>query len=271
MTGSTPPAPERRELGTLFRDRRAAEALGVLTSPVKAEHLELDCSNVTQIDTYGTAVIRATLDAHLAADPRHRATIVEPTTSAIWPFLSDAVGRPPSGSKWAGTRSPATRGTDVLIPATPVRHDEAPLIVRTVGIVAAALHHGIRPGQLLAEAAQVFLDNVADHAPGAPTSPVVCAAFEPVSKNLQLVCINLAPPGTPVPANEAEIERMLDDPDEVFRSLGWLARRSRADLDFSLRIISGAARARHRTGRGWSFASEEPAVPGFIAGIEIHR
>ena len=50
MTGSTPPAPERRELGTLFRDRRAAEALGVLTSPVKAEHLELDCGHVPQLE-----------------------------------------------------------------------------------------------------------------------------------------------------------------------------------------------------------------------------
>jgi len=271
MTGSPPSESERRALNRLFRDQRAADALGVLAAAANGEGLELDCSEVTQIDAYGAAVIRAALEARLTTDPRHRAKIIEPRSSDIWPFVSDAIGRPPSGSQWAGTRSPARRGTDVLIPATPVRQDEVSLIVGNVGRVAAALRHGVRPGQLLREAAQVFLDNVAEHAAGAPTSPVVCAAFEPMTRNLQFVCVNLAPSGTTVPVDEADVQRMVDDPDQTFRSVAWLARRSRGDLDFSVRIISGTGRARHRTGRGWNFASSEHAVPGFVAGIEIHE
>lgn len=271
MRAPMPSDADRRVVGKLLRDRRAAEALGPLAAPTQAPAIEFDCSELTQVDAYGAAMIRIALDAHLGKDPRHRAAIVEPQASDVWPFLSDAIGTPPTGSRWAGSRSPASRGTDVLIPAMPVRPDEVQLIVRAAGIVAAALGHGPRPGHLLREAAQVFLDNVAEHAAGAPTSPVLCAAFEPMTRNLQLVCVNLAPPDAALPNSESDVQDMVADPNESFRSIAWLARRARPDLDFSVRIISGVGHARHRTGRGWRSSPCHRAVPGFVAGIEIHR
>lgn len=271
MTASGHSDIERRVVGKLLRDWRAADVLGPLVAPAAEPTVVFDCSALEQIDAYGAAVIRTSLDAHVSRDPRHMASIVEPRASDVWPFLSDAIGPPPSGSKWAGTRSPASRGTDVLIPAMSVRPNEAQLIVRTVGIVAAALGHGPRPGQLLREAAQVFLDNAAEHAAGAPTSPVVCAAFEPMTRNLQLVCVNLVPPGAALPATEQDVERMVADSDQSFRSIASLTRRRSPDLDFSVRVMAGACRARHRTGRGWRYSTSRRVTPGFIAGIEVHR
>jgi hypothetical protein len=111
--------------------------------------------------------------------------------------------------------------------------------------------------------------STSDETSAARRSPVVCAAFEPVSKNLQLVCVNLAE--SAIPDVVADVGRMLDDPDEEFRSLGLLARRPRGDLDSTVKVISGSARAHHRAGGEWIFAPAELGVPGFIARIEIHR
>lgn len=270
MTNATQPGPDRRAIGTLHRGRRAADALGQLVVPATSEAIVIDCSNVTQVDTIGAAVIRAALDAHLA-DPRHTATIIEPSASDIWTFFSDAIGRPPPGAKWAGTRSVAARGTDVLIPANPIQSDEVQLLRQTIKTFAAALGHPTRAGRLLREAATVFLDNVAEHAPESPTPPVVSSAFEPVGRNLQLTCINLVRSSTDAPADVSDIEQMVQDPDESFRSLAWLARRRRGDLEFTLTLISGTGHARHRTGGTWTFTATERPVPGFIASLDIHR
>ena len=81
--GLTSPPWDRRELGRVFRDRRAAEALGQLVQPAAHQHLEFDCSQVMQIDAYGAVVILAALDAHLSADPRHQAMVREPDASEI--------------------------------------------------------------------------------------------------------------------------------------------------------------------------------------------
>ncbi len=270
MTGSAQLEPDRREVGNLHRGRRAADALGQLVAPATGEAIVLDCSKVTQVDTLGAAVIRVALDAHLA-DPRNTATIIEPGASEIWPFLSDAIGRPPAGAKWAGTRSVAARGTDVLIPAGPIGPDRVQLLRQTIKTFAAALGHPTRAGGVLRDAVQVFLDNVAEHAADAPISPGVCSAFEPVGRNLQLACINLAPLGADAPADVSDLEQMVQDPNESFRSLAWLAQRRRGDLEFSVTIITGTAHARHRTGGAWTFTATDQSVPGFIASIDIHR
>jgi hypothetical protein len=270
MTNAVQPEPDRREVGTLHRGRRAADALGQLVVPARSEAIVIDCSKVTQVDTIGAAVIRAALDAHLA-DPRHTATIIEPSASDIWTFFSDAIGRPPPGAKWAGTRSVAARGTDVLIPASPIQPDEVQLLRQTIKTFAAALGHPTRAGGLLRDAATVFLDNVAEHAPDSPTPPTVCSAFEPVGRNLQLTCINLVRSSADAPADVSDVERMVEDPDESFRSLAWLARRRRDDLEFTVTLSTGTAHARHRTGGTWTFTATDRPVPGFIASIDIHR
>ena len=220
MTSSAFPDGERRRLRSRFEGRRAAEALGALTQPTAGQHLGIDCSRVTHIDAFGVAVIRVGLDAHLCADPRHQATIIEPKTSDIWPFLSDGLGPLPAGAKWAGTRSSAARGTDVLIPAMPLRvpieDTDRPLLEYGIQKVAVALRKGALPGRVLQEAAWVFLDNVEQHASGAPISPVLAAAFDPVGRNLQLVCVNLSPTGARLPQNTEELGELVDESELPF-------------------------------------------------------
>jgi hypothetical protein len=270
MTDPTRPDPDHREVGSLHRGRRAADALGQLVVPTAGEALVIDCSNVTQVDTVGLAVIGAALGAHLA-DPRHTATIIEPTASDIWTFFSDGIGRLPEGAKWAGTRSVAARGTDVLIPGGPIQADRVRLLLETIKTIASALGHPPLAGGLLREAATVFLDNVAEHAAGSPTPPVVCSAFEPVGRDLQLVCINLTAPSTGAPADVTDVEQMLEDPQGSFRSLASLAGRPRGGHEFTVSISTGKAHARRRTGSEWSFSDADQLLPGFIASIDIHR
>ena len=226
---------------------------------------------MTQFDAYGAAVLRTAVDAHLNVNPQHRVSIIEPRASDVWPLVSDALGRLPTRAAWAGTRSPATRGLDVLLPAVALRPTEATLYVDTVKMIAAALHHGARPGQLLQEAARHFLDNVEEHAANSPIPPVLCAAFDPVARNLQLVCVNLSAPDARLALNEHELRQMVDDQDRIFRSLATLATRPRGDLDFTVRLVTGAGHARHRTTEDWKLTQTATTVPGFVAGLEIHR
>lgn len=271
MTSSESPEADRRMLGRLVRDRRAAETLGELIRPSTHGQLEIDCSQVTQIDMFGAAVIRAALDAHLCADPRHGATLIEPEASDVWPFLADALGGLPPGAKWAGTRSLAPWGTDVLIPATAVRAEDRPLFEYAIESAAFALQKGELPGRVLQEAAHVFLANVDEHAPDGAISPVLCAGFDPVSRNLQLVCVNVSPTGAPLPQTIDDVAALVDETSRPFRSIATLAKRRRGDLDFTIRLITGAGQARHRTGGRWTSTIGKTFVPGFVAAIEVHQ
>jgi hypothetical protein len=158
-----------------------------------------------------------------------------------------------------------------LIPATPVREEDRPLFEYAIETVAVALQKGILPGRVLQEAAHVFLGNVEEHAPGGAASPVICAAFEPVSRNLQLVCVNLSPVGAALPQDTGDLAGLVDDSERPFRSLATLASRPRGNLDFTIRLITGASQARHRTGGGWKLTTGKVFVPGFVAGIEVHQ
>jgi len=263
--------PERRHLGGLLRGNRAADTLAGLLAPA-APLLELDGSSLTQVDAYGGAVIRTTVEAHLARDQDNRVTLIEPIASECWTFVSDLLGGPmPARCSWAGTRSPAARGGDVLLPATAVSDPkDVELILDYIGVVTPALGHGDRCGRLLQEAAAVFLDNVEQHAGEAPTGPVVCAAFDSGEKNLQLVCVNLYGPSVGVIQTESHLAKTIAQAQAEFRALTTLTERIRTDLVFTVRLAAGAGRARHRTGEDWKFTTAGIA-PGFIAGIEVHR
>jgi len=184
---------ERRGLGNLLRGSRAVSALAELLVP-SAARVELDGSSLVAMDAYGAAVVRTAIEMHLARHPTHFVSLIEPQHSGCWALMSDLLGGPlPSRCSWAGSRSPATRGIYVLVPATPIADDEDVqlLVDHTIRQATGALRFGDRAGQLAQEAAAVFLDNARRHGADAPVPPVVCAALDPQANDLQLTTVNL--------------------------------------------------------------------------------
>jgi hypothetical protein len=197
--------------------------------------------------------------------------LIEAEASECWPLLSDLLGGTlPEGCSWAGTRTAAARGQNVLVPAMAVDDRDRADILDYFRFVTPALGYGVRAGRLLQEAAKVFLDNVDEHAIDLPIQPVVCAAFDPVGHNLQLACVNLDGPQTRPTRTESDLKQMVTGAQQEFPSIATLATSVRDDLAFTIRLVTGTGHARHRTGDDWRFATGI-FVPGFVAGIEVHR
>jgi hypothetical protein len=267
------PDPERRRLGNVFRGHRATSALGELLVP-SAPILAIDATAVTRLDAYGGAVVRTGVDVHLARHAEHLASLIEPRDDASWELLWDLLGGflLPLRCSWAGTRSPGKRGSQVLVPATPITDDEDVqlLVDHTIRQATGALGYGDRAGRLLQEAAAVFLENAKQHTPGAGTPPVVCAALEPQGNDLQLATVSLGGPVPDQADGEAALRRALTGGPNGSSSLTDLVAVRRGGLDASVRLAWGTGRARYRTSDSWRFSTSTD-VPGFIAGVEVHR
>jgi hypothetical protein len=265
---------ERRNLGNVLRGRQAAAILAELAHPADATTLELDGARLTEVNVFGAAVVRTGIEVHLARDPANRVSLVEPDNSECWEHLSDLLGLPTGRRwRWAGTRSPAGRGTDVLVPAMPVRDSEDVKLITDEGIrvVAGALGYGARTGHLMEEAAAVFLHNVDQHARSHAIAPVICAAFHPPSNDMQVVVVNLEEPGHLVIATQEELDDAIARSQANHGSLDDLGSLSRGGLVFTVRLMAGTSRAHRRSGGSWQGQSVPESVPGFVAGLEVHR
>lgn len=264
---------ERRHLGNVLRARQAAATLGQLARPADATKLELDGTSLTEVNVYGAAVLRTGIEAHLARDPTNTVSVIEPDNSECWEHLSDLLGLPGQRWGWAGTRSPAARGRDVLVPATPVIDAEDVQLItdRAIPAAAAALRYGPRIGRLLQEAAAVFLHNVEQHARSHTIAPVICAAFHPPSNDMQVVCVNLEEPGALLVATAEELQEAIARSQTEYGSIDELSAISRGGLVFTIRLIAGTGRARRRSDESWRVEEARESVPGFVAGLEVHR
>lgn len=265
---------ERRHLGSVLRGRQAAAVLGELARPADAATLELDGTSLTEVNAFGAAVLRSGIEAHLARDATNTVSLIEPDNSACWEHLSDLFGMP-AGQRWswAGTRSPAARGRDVLVPATPVMDAEDVQLItdRAIPVAAAALRYGPRTGRLLQESAAAFLHNVEEHARWQKIAPVICAAFHPPSNDMQVVCVNLEQPGAVVIATAEELEAVIAGSQRKHGSIDELSAISRDGLVFTIRLMAGTGRARRRSDESWRVEEARESVPGFVAGLEVHR
>ena len=182
--GAENPQPARRRLGTVLRRYQAGAILAEIIRPASEAELELDGGALTDVDTYGAAILRAGIEAHIARDSSHRVTIVEPRDSKCWAHLSDLLGLN-TGQRWAwaGTRSPAARGRDVAVPTTLIKdHEDVDLLLDyAIPVIARVLGFGDRTVRLLQEAAAVFLENVEQHRRSSTVAPVICVAYNPAS------------------------------------------------------------------------------------------
>jgi hypothetical protein len=160
----------------------------------------------------------------------------------------------------------------VLVPATPIAdaEDLQLLVDHTIRQATGALGYGDRAARLLQEAAAVFLDNARQHAADVAVPPVVCAALDTQGNDLQLATVNLRSSSPHAAGGEAAMREAITASRRDNRALAELVARSWGGLDVSLHLAWGTGRARYRTSQSWHF-SASTEVPGFVAGIEVHR
>ena len=115
----------------------------------------------------------------------------------------------------------------------------------------------------------VFLDNVERHASSHAIAPVIAAAYQPGSQELQLVCVNVEEGAQPI-ADEAGLRKGLADKQGGQTGIGGLTARSRGGLGFAIRVMAGTGRGRRTTGRSWDWNDVNDSFSGFVAGLEVH-
>lgn len=269
---TAPPRHEERGLGRVLRRQQACGSLDRLLTPATRQ-LTLVGSSLTRLDVYGALVIRAAVDVHLHASTSHSVALVEPVNDETWALLFDLLGQSilPSRCAWAGTRAAPARGRRVLVPVTAIDDPEAAQLLHDVGLPAAtrALRYGDAAARILQEAAAVFLDNAAIHGRDSPIAPLVSASLEAQGNDLQLAVLDLGArrpsAGEEADALQAALRRSRDQ----LGSLHSLTRQ-RGGIQMSVRVAWGTGRANFRSGGSWRY-TEGTDLPGFMAGLEIHR
>lgn len=264
---------EQRDLGRVLRGQHARGAFGRLIVPA-APQLLLVGTTLNRVDAWGGLVVRAAVDAHLDADSGHTVSLVEPTNDESWALMSDLLGSSllPSRCSWAGTRALAPRGSRVLVPTSAILDQEDVQLVVDEGLrrATAALGYGDRAGHALQEAAAVFLHNAHTHGAASRIAPLVCATFEAQGNDLQVVVLDLGPGQPAVGHGATALREAVESSRKNLSSLHGLTGRKRGGLQFSVRLAWGTGRAAFRSGGSWRF-SDAAELPGFMAGLEIHR
>lgn len=267
------PRHEQRDLGRVLRRRQACGSLGRLLTPATRQ-LTLVGASLTRVDACGAVVVRAAVDVHLQANRRHVVTVVEPANDETWALLCDLLGQSalPSGCSWAGTRPLAARGSRVLVPVTAIVDEEQTQLVLDDGLrrATSALGYGDRAARALQEAAAVFLHNSSMHSVRSPISPLVCASLEPQGNDLQVAVLDLGAHRPAAGDVEHALRVAVRSSREAGGSLHSLAAVRRGGLQVSVHLAWGTLRASVRSGGSWRYA-EAGYLPGFMAGLEIHR
>ena len=182
---------------------------------------------------------------------------------------------PDSDGAGLGTRSPAARGLDVLIPATMVqdREDARLIVEHAIPAAAGALRHGVRTARLMQEAASVFLDNVEQHARSRPVPPVALRCLPPTEQRL---AARLRQPGGFGAPYQSRRRRSCR---------GRLPGRGPATAHWTIWLLSirgaawcsrfgwspGTGRAGRRSDASWKVTEGSLSVPALVAGLEVHR
>jgi hypothetical protein len=270
---TAPPRHEQRDLGRVLRRRQACRTLGWLLTPATRQ-LTLVGASLTRVDACGALVVRAAVDVHLQTDSGHLVTVVEPHNNETWALLCDLLGRSalPSRCSWAGRHPLAARGSRVLVPVTSVVDEEQTQLVVDIGLrhATSALGYGERAAHVLQEAAAVFLENSRVHAGRSPISPLVCASLEPQGNDLQVAVLDLGADRPAADDREHALRLAVRSSRETDGSLHSLVAARRGGLQVSVHLAWGTLRASVRSGGSWRY-SEGGYLPGFMAGLEIHR
>jgi hypothetical protein len=265
------PEPRDSLVGKLVGERALA-LLGPLTTPsLSGAHRRfLVVNGVTACDAYAGAVLRASIDLHLARDPGNLAQIWEPKDLAVWRRLHDLLLPLPERCELVGDQEYPERDPEIILPAFRIEDSEqAALLGHTVVRAHSSIGLEIQAARAAAEAIAVFADNAHKHAPDSPLGVLLACALQPDTRELQVVALDL---GQESSANPEPVQRLRDLVAQSRRDIGGLAslldRAEGRRLAATLRLASGGARARWATGARLRYEEATP-VPGFVAGFTV--
>jgi len=260
---------------SLVGDVRGARALAHLIDPKQpkdgvTERL-FGMSAVTSVDAFSGAVVRASIEDHLASVHDGTVSIWQPNEEPAWETLHDLLGPLPKGCQFPQDTSSPVRDRRVFLPAQRVDDMEtADLLARYVHGAGASAGLSAKESGFLATALPALVENGLRYAMNSPCGVVVCGAVERESGDGQLVAVDLGDSISGAQDASVALRRCLERSRQNFGGLehvrGLAAQR---DLDVSILLASGIARARWRRGGSWRY-NEVAFAPGFCAGISVH-
>jgi len=231
----------------------------------------LNMSTVTSVDAFSGAVVRASIEDHLASVPGGTVSIWQPSEEPVWETLHDLLGPLPEGCQFPQDTMSPVRDRRVFLPAQRVDDMEtADLLARYVHGVGSSAGLSAKEAGFLATALPALVENGLRYAMNSPCGVVVCGAVERESGDGQLVAVDLGDSISGAKDASAALRGCLELSRQNFGGLehvrGLAVQR---DLDVSILLASGTARGRWRRGGSWRY-NEVAFAPGFCAGISVH-
>jgi hypothetical protein len=255
-----------------LRGEHALAYLATLTTPrlAGAYRRVLVVNGLTACDAHTGLVLRVCIDLHLDGHPGNRAQIWEPKDESVWRRLHDLLSPLPDRCELVEDQSYPERDPEIVVPAFRIDDPEqAALLGQTIARAHTRLGVDLAAARAAAEAIVVFVDNARLHAADSRIGVSVACTLEPDSRELQVVALDL---GQGVSADPEPVERLREIVARSRRDLGGLASlillAERRRLDVTLRLASGAARARWTTGERLRYEEASP-VPGFVASLTV--
>jgi hypothetical protein len=252
-------------------DLRGERALPHLLDPRRiagdsGERL-LVMNHVAAVDAYTGAVVRASIEAHLALGRGARVCVWPPVDPDVWATVHDLLRPLPQGCEFPDDAAHPVRARHVFLPAHRVDDlDYAAVLTRFLRPAGSAAGLNPRETGQLATALPALVDNALRYAPTSPCGVIACGAVERESGDAQLVAVDLGAAVSGSPPNT--IRDCVTHSQKTFGGLHNVLRRAeKVGLDVTLTIASGTGRARWR-GR-WQYR-EAQFVPGWSVGLSVH-
>jgi len=260
---------------SLVGDIRETRALAHLIDPKLpkndiSERL-LIMNEVTDVDAFSGAVIRASIEEHVASVSGGTVSIWPPTEEQVWETLHDLLGPLPGGCQFPEDAQSPVRDRRVFLPAQRVDDMEtADLLGRYVRVAGSSA--GLSPTEAgyLATALPALIENGLKYAVNSPCGVVVCGAVERESGDGRLVTVDLGDSISGAKDAPAALKRCLEESRGSFGGLEHMrGLASQRALDVSILVASGIARARWRRDGSWRH-NEVAFAPGFCVGLSVH-
>lgn len=262
---------EWRKLRPVLRGPHARRALAELLAPA-APKLGIDMSAVCRLDAYGAAVVRCAIDVHLERQATGDVTVKPPTNAETRRIACDVLMGLPSRCRWDAKDEGEQPVSNVIVPAMSVSDDEIAALIVQMCLPEAAEILGLQRSELgaLQVAAEEFVANAEEHAHDASVPVVLAACLEEEGNDLQIVAVDVGATFARKHDPESALRKAISVSRQRRGALYGLGTLRRGGMDASLRLAAGSATAWSRTGQSWHYDGG-PSVPGFIAGLEVHR
>lgn len=258
---------------SLAGDVRGLRALNHLVDPSRNTDVTRDvfmamATQATKVDAFTGAVIRASLEEHLAAGDGLKAEYWPPDDSLAAKTLHNLLGSMPVTCVMLG--SDPGRDRLSVLPADVVRDLEgAELAALAIKAIGPHVRLQVKETQFLATAAVALAENGLRYASDSPCGVVVCAGVDPLTTNTSFVAIDK---GSNAAAATRRRDVLRDAVERSRRRYGGLtnllALSERMNLEVSLDMRTGTEQAGWRN--RWHYGTQQ-FVPGWSVAITVHH